>query len=111
MQPHPLERGILHVEEVQENERFQYLTKVAWAHQPRDRTVAVPSGSTDDRARPRLDSSGRCECASVSHGELPSQNANDLAEETCQLRTPSPRNQGCQGEEHEGYGSRCVEHG
>jgi len=33
------------------------------------------------------------------------------AEETRQLRTPLPRNQGCQGEEYKGCGGRGVEHG
>ena len=51
MQPHPLERGMLHVEEVQEDERFQDLPEVARTHEPGDRTVAVPSGPADDLAR------------------------------------------------------------
>src|SRR5882672_11835458 len=98
MQPHPLERGILHVEEVQENERFQHLTKVAWAHQPRDRTVAVPSGPADDLPRLRLSRRGRCRRMRFNHVELPSSSPcawrTLRAEELHQLRTSSEHNQG-----------------
>src|SRR5882672_115644 len=81
MQADPGERGLLHVEEVQEDERFQNLTKVTRAHQPRDRAVAAAAGATDDLARLRLDRSGRREPVSFSHFEFPSQSQSGCA--TC----------------------------
>ena len=63
----------LQVEEIQEDERFQHLTKVAGAHQPRDRAVAAASGPADDPPRPRLD---RRECGPVSVDHLERRRAN-----------------------------------
>jgi hypothetical protein len=48
MQADPRKRGRIHVEEIEEDERFQQLTQVAWAHQPRDLTVTIPSSPTND---------------------------------------------------------------
>ena len=74
MEAHPRERGLLHVEEVKEDERFQHLAEVAWTHQSRDGAVAVPAGPKDDLSRPRLRGNGRFERASFSsHCELPSE--------------------------------------
>jgi len=38
----------------------QHLTKVTWAHEPRDCAVATASGAADDRTRPRVDRRRRC---------------------------------------------------
>jgi hypothetical protein len=36
------------VEVIQEHEGLQHLAEIAGAHQPRDRTVAISSGTADD---------------------------------------------------------------
>src|SRR5438132_9839973 len=53
MQADPGKRGRIHVEQIKEDERFQQLTQVAWAHQPRDRTMTIPPSPTNDFSRPR----------------------------------------------------------
>src|SRR5207244_4038233 len=62
---------IFHVEEIEEDERLQKLTQVAWAHQPRDRTVTIPPSPTNDCSRPRGDRCRRLPCVSCGHFDPP----------------------------------------
>src|SRR2546422_9729746 len=71
MQADPRKRGRIHLEEIEEDERFQQLTQVAWADEPRDQAVTIPPGPTDDFSRRCGDRCKRLQRVSFGHFDPP----------------------------------------